>query len=122
MTLILGSGRGLTSYTRWLTTSACNPALLQLDVVFENKQSSGTGDRLSYAVTFRPAPNPSLLLFLAGALTEWALHLTSWSVQREDSVFSATSGKAGAASGVDLAIRCTTEPPEHYSRKALPGG
>ncbi len=113
-TLILGSGVGPTSYTRWLTTSVCNPKSLQLDAQFESKQSSGNGDKQSYAVTFRPAPSPSLLLYLAGALTTWDLRLISWSVQRVDNVYLATSGKAGAASGAALAIPFTTGPQEPY--------
>ncbi len=110
--LTLGSGHGPTSYSRWLTTSEWDLGSLRFVGRFENKPSCGNGAKVSYVVSFRPAPNPSLLLFLAGALTEWALHLTWWSVQRVDNVYLATSGQDGAVRGVESEIRFTTEPRE----------
>lgn len=100
-TSTLASGNGLKSYMIWRTGWVYSLDSLQLAARFESSRSFGTGGKRSYAVTFQPPPNPSLLQHLVEALIRSGLPLTSWYVHPVDSVFSATSGSRGVGAGVE---------------------
>lgn len=99
MTLTLGSGRGLNSYTRWLTGLGCPLESARLVVQIESKSSSGTDTKQSCEASFQPPLNPTLLQDLERLLMSWGLQLTWWCVLRAPIESSEMSGVAGAVAG-----------------------
>lgn len=108
--LILASGHGRKSLYDWANASPYVPELLQLDVRFEHRQSSGSFVSEYFEVRFLLPSSRSLSLNLVLPPMNSAWPLTWWSVRKGDSESWATSGGAGAVSGVGAPIRSTTGP------------
>lgn len=109
-TLILASGYGLRSLLAWQSASGSVPESLQLDGVFEPRESCSNGASGSYPVSFLFQRSRSLWLSQALANMNSAWRLTSWCVLREGKGFLEMSGPGGAAFGAASAMRSTTVP------------
>jgi len=110
LTLILGSGHGLTSLFAWLNALVFRPELLLLDVQYVRRKSSLTLEHASFEARYLLPFNGSLSLHLVLPPTNSAWQLTSWCAQKGDSESWVMSGRVGAGGGVGQAIQSTMKP------------
>ncbi len=110
MTLILASGHGRQSLYEWANASPYVPVLLQLDVRFVHRRSSGSFVNESYEVRYLLPSSRSLSLNLVLPPMNLAWLLTWWCVRKGDRRSWPTSGRDGAVGGEGPEIPFTTKP------------
>lgn len=110
MTLILGSGHGLSSLYLWLRGSDLLPELLLLDVRYVSRHNSSNGGQECFAVSFLLPRSVSLLpvRVLQPMASDW--RLTSWYVKAADSASWRMYGTDGEEYGEATPTPSTTRP------------